>query len=238
MFAGHIGAALAIGRAERGVNVGIFIVAALLLDYLLWLFVLLGWESVVIPGDFAHTHQPEFVFPYSHGLLASTLWAALAGIVTFAWYSRLPTGWRAATLVVVAVLSHWLLDALVHRPELPLAGSGSPAVGLGFWNNIPFALAIEAAIVVVGLYLFVSGTDVGRKKATALVVLSLIVMTFTGLGMTIAPAPPSATAMAASAGGCRQIISTASASLWAMPPSSARLPPAWRAHRSQALSTT
>ena len=73
MFAGHIGAALAIGRAERGLNVGLFIAAALLLDFLLWTFVLMGWESVAIPADFAATHQAEFVFPYSHGLLAMQL---------------------------------------------------------------------------------------------------------------------------------------------------------------------
>lgn len=63
MFAGHIGTGLAIGRAERGLNVGVFIAAALLLDFLLWLFVLFGWESATIPGDFLSTHQPEFVFP-------------------------------------------------------------------------------------------------------------------------------------------------------------------------------
>jgi len=198
MFAGHIGAALAIGRAEREVNVGVFIIAALFLDYLLWLFVLLGWESVVIPGDFADTHQPEFGFPYSHGLLASTVWAALAGLVTVVSYPRLRTKWRATILVVLAVLSHWFLDALVHRPELPLADSGSPAVGLGMWNNMSFALAIEAAIVMLGLALFVSGSALGRRRSTALMVLSLVVMVFTGVGMTIAPAPPSQTAMAAS----------------------------------------
>lgn len=63
MFAGHIGAALVIGRAERSVNVGVFALAALLLDVFLWLFVLAGWESVAIPVNFASTHQPEFVFP-------------------------------------------------------------------------------------------------------------------------------------------------------------------------------
>ena len=198
MFAGHIGTALAVGRAERGVNVGAFVAAALLLDFLLWLFVLLGWESVVIPADFSGTHQPEFVFPYSHGLLASVVWCCLAGVVAFLLCSHLRTRWRAAALVAIAVLSHWLLDALVHRPELPLAGSGSHRVGLALWDHMPFALALEAALVLVGLILFISGARIGRRKAISLVVLSVVAMIFTAVGMTVAPPPPSATAMAAS----------------------------------------
>ncbi len=206
MFAGHIGVALAIGRIERGVNVGVFIAAALLLDFLLWLFVLLGWESVTIPENFASTHQPEFSFPYSHGLIASVVWSVLAGVTAFAFYSRLNRKWRAAALIAVAVLSHWLLDALVHRPELLLAGFASSLVGLGLWNNMALALTLEGAILVVGLYLFVSGTNVARSKSIALVVLSFVVMIFTAVGMTVAPAPPSAVAMAGSSLGTLAVV--------------------------------
>ncbi len=88
MFAGHLGTALAIGRAERRVNVGVFIGAALLLDVLLWFFVLFGWESVIIPANFASTHQAKFIFPYSHSLMAGVLWSTLAGAAGFLCYSR------------------------------------------------------------------------------------------------------------------------------------------------------
>jgi hypothetical protein len=196
MFAGHVGTALAIGRAERGVSVGVFIAAALLLDFFLWLFVLLGWESVLIPVNFASTHQPKFVFPYSHGLLASVVWAALAGVVAFFLYSRLRTRWRVAALVAVAVWSHWVLDALVHRPELPLAGAGSHLVGLSLWNKMSFALGLETALVIAGLYLFISNGKMGRNKSIALIALGAVVMALTAIGMTVAPAPPSASVMA------------------------------------------
>lgn len=199
MFAGHVGAALAIGRAERRVNIGAFVAAALLLDLVLWLFVLLGWESVTITADFASTHQPEFVFPYSHGLLSSLLWSALAGAVAFAWSARLGIPpWRVAVLVAAAVFSHWLLDALVHLPELPLAGAGSPRVGLGLWQAMPVALLVEAGIVAVGLWLFLPGSTMSRGRSIGLAVLSLALLAFTILGMTIAPPPPSAQAMAGS----------------------------------------
>ena len=79
MFAGHVGAALAIGRADPQVNVGVFVTAAFLLDLLLWLLVLLGWESVSIPADFASTRQPAFDFPYSHGLASTPWWMRRGG---------------------------------------------------------------------------------------------------------------------------------------------------------------
>jgi len=196
MFAGHIGAALAIGRAEPRVNVGVFIAAALLLDLLLWVFVLLGWESVSIPADFADTHQAMFTFPYSHGLLASLFWSALAGAFVFFIYSSVEEKWRVAALVATAALSHWVLDAIVHRPELPLLGPASRTVGAGLWNHMRAALSLEAAIVIVGLWLFFSGAALSRPRSLALVALTLLTLAFTAAGMTLAPAPPSAAAMA------------------------------------------
>jgi hypothetical protein len=78
MFAGHVGVALAIGRAERRINVGVFIASALFLDLVFWLFVLLGWEFVSIPANFSSTHQCDFIFPYSHGLAhALRTWQSL-----------------------------------------------------------------------------------------------------------------------------------------------------------------
>jgi hypothetical protein len=199
MFAGHVGAALVIGRAERRINIGAFVFAALLLDVVLWLFILLGWETVTIPADFASTHQAAFQFPYSHGLLASLAWSALFGaMVAYALVSIRGARLRAAALAGAAVFSHWLLDALVHVPELPLAGNASTKVGLGLWQHLPIGLAVEAGIVLLGLSLFVPGASLSRGRKIALVATCLLILVFTIAGMTVAPAPPSATAMAGS----------------------------------------
>jgi len=199
LFAGHVGVALVIGRVERRVNVGLFVTAALLLDFVLWLFILLGWESVNMPDDFSTTHQPHFVFPYSHGLLAAAGWSLLAGALALPLYSYLKEArWRTAALVAAAVFSHWLLDALVHRPEMPLTTSTSPTVGLALWNNMPVALAVEAVLVALGLCLFLPHSGLARQKSIALGVLILIVLMFTVIGMTVAPPPPSTSAMAGS----------------------------------------
>jgi hypothetical protein len=199
MFAGHIGAALAIGRAERRVNIGVFAFAAMWLDFVLWVFVLAGWESATIPPNFASTHQVQFVFPYSHGLLASIVWSVLAAGVTFAWLRR-HTSWRvrAALLVGAAVFSHWLLDALVHVPEMPLVGADSAKVGLGLWQSMPVAMAVEGMIVAVGLWLFLPGAGLPPARMLGLLALCVVVFLLTIAGMTMAPAPPSVTAMAAS----------------------------------------
>lgn len=199
MFAGHVGIALAMGSVERRVNVGVLVAAALWLDVALWSFVLLGWESVSIPADFARTHQPEYVFPYSHGLVAALGWSALAGAAGWLGCAGLGTArWRAAALVAAAVFSHWLLDVLVHRPEMPLAGTASRAVGLGLWDHLPAALAVEAAVVLLGMGLYLPGCGLSRGKSATLAVLCLALLALTAAGMTVAPPPPSALAMAGS----------------------------------------
>ena len=191
-----------IGRAERRVNVGTFIVAALLLDVVLWLFILLGWESADIPANFASTHQPQFVFPYSHSLVASFGWSALVGGAAFVWGQNLGAAkLRFAVLAAAAVFSHWLLDALVHAPELPLAGADSLKVGLWLWQSMPVALTVESVLVVAGIFLFIPGTSLSRVKKVSLTVLSLLILAFTVIGMTLAPPPPSVVAMAASSLG-------------------------------------
>ncbi len=199
MFAGHIGAALAIGRAERRINLGVMVFAALLLDAMLWIFVLVGWESVVIRANVAATHQPDFIFPYSHGLLAATASSVLAGAATFLWYPQMDVlKFRAAVCVATAVFSHWLLDALVHIPELPLAGENSLKVGLGMWSRMPVALSIEAFITVAGLCLFLAGNPISRARKFWLTALAVSLIAFTAAGMTVAPPPPSVMTMASS----------------------------------------
>jgi hypothetical protein len=199
MFAGHVGAGLLLGRGARGVNPGWFIGAGLLLDLLLWGFVLAGWESALVPADFPRRHQAAFVFPWSHGLLMSLAWAAIAAAAALL-LIRLPQAarWRAAVLIAAAVLSHWLLDALVHAPELPLAGPGSAKLGLGLWQHMGAALVLESLLVVAGLGLYLRGSGWSRPRMITLSVLCLVLLAFTILGMTVAPPPPSVAAMAAS----------------------------------------
>jgi hypothetical protein len=222
MFAGHLGAALAVARADRRVNVGTFVLAAMLLDVLLWLFVLLRWESAAIPGDFPIRHQAQYVFPYSHGLAATLGWAALLGATVVAW----PPGTaghraRQAGLIGAAVLSHWVLDAIVHVPELPLAGAGSTEIGLGLWDHKAVALALEGLIVAAGLVVFIAGAGLSRVRTLALTVLCVVCLALTVAGMTVAPPPPSVPAMARASLGTIAVVCAAAWWLGRLPASTA-----------------
>jgi hypothetical protein len=95
------------------------------------------------------------------------------------------------------VFSHWLLDVIVHRPELPLAGASSTVLGLALWDRMTLALLLEAVITAGGVALFLAGSGWPRARARALAGLAGITLAFTVVGMTVAPAPPSPQAMAA-----------------------------------------
>ncbi len=99
------------------------------------------------PLDFTH-------YPISHSLLAVLLWGAGFGLVYFL-LRRYP---RGAWVCVLAVFSHWVLDLVVHRPDLPLAPGLQVFVGLGLWNSLPITLVLELGIFAVGVCLYVRTT--------------------------------------------------------------------------------
>ncbi len=152
MGAGHAAVGMATARWAPRLNVGWLVFASLLADFLLGIFALLGLETAHVPPDYASHRYLTFTFPYSHGLLALTLWALLfAGVA-----ARLHPAQRRVVFVVVTgvVLSHFVLDALVHVVGLPLAGASSPKVGLGLWQNKPLELGLETLLCVAGALLF------------------------------------------------------------------------------------
>ena len=186
MFAGHLAAGLILKKMERRLNLGWLFFASLFHDVLFGTFVLLGWEQVHIPANFAQTHYMTFTFPYSHGLTASIVWSALGFGIAYAvlphWASKERK--RAGLAIAFAVFSHFVLDWMVHIPELPLFGNDSPKIGLGLWNNLPLALTLEAALVVISFvfYIFMlkPKTNLARY-GLATFMLMITVLTVTGM---------------------------------------------------------
>jgi hypothetical protein len=196
MFAGHVGAGLAIAGSEPRINAGWLVFAALWLDVVLWILVLAGVETVVLPVT-SGSPQPSFLFPYSHGLLASLAWSVLAAAAVGWAAQAMPA--RAALLMAAAVISHWLLDVVVHRPELPLAGPGSMPLGLGLYDRLPVALGLETAVLVAGTAFYARRTTLAPARRRGVVAVAALSLGLTAAGMTLAPPPPSAAAMAMSA---------------------------------------
>jgi hypothetical protein len=158
MFLGHYGAALALKRAEPKVSLGTLFLAVQLVDLLWSAFVLLGWERVrIVPGIAAASPFEFLYYPISHSLLAGALWALVAAGLYYTWPTRdTARHWQAAAVVGAAVLSHWLLDLIVHLPDLPLTGAeDSPKLGLGLWRSLPATLAVELLVFGIGLLIYV-----------------------------------------------------------------------------------
>ncbi len=197
MFVGHIGAGLAVKRLEPRLNLGALLLAALFADALLWLLVLLGIESVGPTIDTGRGKFFTFVFAYSHGLAANLAWATLAALIGwFAVGDGYPGRTRLAGALGTAVLSHFVLDVIDHVPEMPVLGQRSPMLGLGLWQHMPVAIALELGIgaAVLALYLWQAHLSVGRKMLVAGLVLVASLMTAAG---PYAPGPPPPPAMLA-----------------------------------------
>jgi len=200
MFAGHLAAGMVLKKMERRINLGWLFFAALAHDSLLGIFTLFGLEQIHAE-DYAQTHYLTFTFPYSHGLAASVVWSLLAFGITYAvlprWNSKERT--QASTAMGLAVFSHFVLDWLVHIPEMPLLGNDSPMLGLGLWNNLPLALTLEVALVVIGFVFYILAvkpqTNLARYGLGGLL---LFTATMTVMGMLFAQTPPPATGAAMS----------------------------------------
>jgi hypothetical protein len=122
MGIGHVAVGLGLKAADRRLNAGILIFGAFLADFLLGWFVLAGWESYQYPPDFASRHYMLFTFPWSHGLLPDLVCAVALGSLVWV-FRREP---RAAILVGIAVVSHFVLDGVVHLKGLPMPAPVRP----------------------------------------------------------------------------------------------------------------
>ena len=143
MFVGHLAVAFASKRLRPEVSLGWFVAAATTLDLVWPLFMLLGVEQVRIAAVGTGFNRLVFdSYPWSHSLLMAVIWgAALAAIAR----------WRgvaapAAYLIALLVVSHWVLDFITHAPDMPLWPGSSPRLGLGLWNSVPGTLALEGAL--------------------------------------------------------------------------------------------
>lgn len=193
MFLGHYGVALALKRAEPKISLGTLFVATQLADLLWGIFLLLGWEHVRILPDTNPLLTLQFYdYPISHSLVGAVGWGIAAGAAYYSWPTRDTTRhWQAAALVAAAVVSHWVLDLLVHVPDLPLADNDSPKVGLGLWTHFGVSVALEFVVLAAGTALYVARRSRRHPVRPVRLGFVLLLLAVIYLASLYSPPPPS-----------------------------------------------
>ena len=173
MFIGHFALGFAAKRIAPRTSLGTLLAAPELADILFPLFVVLGWEKVA----FTSAASPFLSitldqYPISHSLVALIAWG-----IAFALLYRWRTGYgRGAVVVALLVVSHWALDFVTHRPDMPLY-PGGPRLGLELWASVPGTLIVEGLLFVAGVAIYARATQardaVGRWAFRGLVLLLL-----------------------------------------------------------------
>jgi membrane-bound metal-dependent hydrolase YbcI (DUF457 family) len=187
MFIGHYALALAAKRAAPRTSLGTLFLAVQLADMLWPVFLLLGWEQAhLVPGPNPFLILWLDSIPISHSLLTLIAWGVL-----FAAVYRMRTGYaKGAIVVALAVVSHWVLDVVTHRPDMPLY-PGGPKLGLGLWNSVAGTVIIEVVMFAAGTWIYLRTTRardaVGRYGLGAL--LTLLALSYGG--SLLGGAPPS-----------------------------------------------
>ena len=193
MFIGHFGVGLAAKKFAPKTSLGMLFLSVQFVDLLWPMFLLLGLEHVRIDvGNTVVTPLDFYDYPITHSLVGVLAWAVMLGLVYFG-LQRYP---RGAWVVGAGVLSHWVLDAISHRPDLLLVPGGSTRVGLCLWNSLPATVVVEGAIFFGGLVLYLRSTTArdrtGRYALWALVAFLVVLY----VGNLWGPPPPSVNALA------------------------------------------
>lgn len=193
MFIGHFGIGFGAKAAAPRASLGTLFLAAQFIDLLWPTLLLLGVERVrIAPGATAVTPLVFEHYPLSHSLLAVAAWALLLALA----YGFLRQDRRGAWIVGLAVLSHWLLDAVVHQPDLPLYPGSAVLAGLTLWDSLPATLAVELPLFAAGVWLYLRAARprdrIGTWGLGALVGLLLAIYA----GNLAGPPPPNVTAIA------------------------------------------
>jgi hypothetical protein len=192
MFLGHPAVGLASKRLAPRTSLGVLIAAPMMLDLLWPIFLLLGVEHVRIAPGVTRFNPLDFTdYPWSHSLLMSIVWGIVFG---FGYWVVTRYG-RGAVVVGLLVVSHWVLDLVVHRPDLPLWPGGGPKFGLGLWNSPIVTIGIESAMFAIGILIY---RDVTRPRdRTGSINLWLFVMVFALMFIVASAgaAPPNATVL-------------------------------------------
>ena len=186
MFIGHFAVGFAAKRAAPKTSLAVLLTAASFLDVLWPLLLWTGLERVRIdPGNTPFTPLDFESYPWSHSLLMAAVWSVVIAVLYRA-RTRYATG---ALVVGLAVFSHWVLDFVTHRPDLPL-WPGGPRVGLGLWYSVPATLAVEIPMFIIGVAIYARTTRAKNVWGHVSLWLLVALIALAYYGNVTGPPPP------------------------------------------------
>ncbi len=195
MFVGHYSVSFAVKSVDKSIPLWVLFLAGQFVDVLWATLVLLGIEKLrVVEGITASNALDLYYMPYTHSLVAALGWG-LFGVVAYKLLRLSRTS--AALLVGVAIFSHWLLDFLVHRPDLPIYDNVIK-VGLGLWNYRAVALALEFTLLFVSFWFYLRATRAVEKSGKYAMGIFVAALAIVQLASVFGAAPQSDVAVAAS----------------------------------------
>lgn len=175
MFVGHYSVAFAGKAANRKIPLWLLFLAVQFLDLLWSAFVLLGIEKVrIVPGLMAASALDLYFMPYTHSLVGALAWSLAAGLLFYFAFRQASAG----ILVGSAVFSHWILDLIVHRPDLALyidPHGSSYKLGFGLWNYFWPELALEVLLLLAGFLWYMQGVKVPAAKRACWILLAVLI---------------------------------------------------------------
>jgi hypothetical protein len=184
MFIGHFGIGLALKRADKTLSLGLLFIAVQLSDLIYGVTLLTGIEKVsIISGTNPLTSAQYTFFPYSHSLVATLILAGLVALIFLVMPFKIGLSKsRTALVMATAVMSHFVLDVIVHNPDIDLLGNGVYKIGLGLWNYPIASYVVEALLLITGLWIYLKSTkgkDFSGKYG--LPILSVILLILNGV---------------------------------------------------------
>jgi len=177
MFVGHLAVGMTGKRIEPRISLGTWILATVLADLIVFPLLITGVERFhAVPGVTVNRMAGDI--PYSHSLLMDTVWAGLFGGA----YFLLRRYSRGAWLLFAAVLSHWVLDFVSHRPDMLLAPGTQAVFGLGLWNSVPATFAVEGGFWLLAIIIYVRATKPKNRAGTYVFWIGVVLFTLAWYG--------------------------------------------------------
>jgi hypothetical protein len=196
MFIGHFGIGLAAKKTAPRISLGTLFIAAQFLDLLWPTLLLLKIEHVVIHPELDNAHLLAFTdYPISHSLLFVLIWSLLFGGL----YFLLKKDRRGALILSLLVVSHWLLDLIVHFRDLPLYPGNSPLLGFGLWGSTAGTVIVEGAIFIAGLIIYLKSTVAINRTGNIVFWILILLLIISHVWSLFAAVPVSVNALAWSA---------------------------------------